>query len=343
MSAHSSATGQNRLVHSFLTLIRQRETSIFIAILLVLFAATFINNKFLFSPDGFRNFLLNPAIFVLLAVGVAVVIITRSVDLSVSSTLGLTAYLTGRLFVDFPGIPVPLVFVIGLVFGGLLGMVNGLLVAYGKVPAMVITLGTMYAYRGINVAWAGSDRINPQDMPKDFTTLGTAQVFSIPVLTIIAVVVLIILAWYMRNTRGGREFYALGSAPEAAHLYGLNVVRRTVTAFVISGALAGLAGVLYTARYGTVDSAAGFGVELTAIGGAVIGGVAISGGVGTLWGAALGATLLLTIRSALPVLGVPDFWQEAVVGVLIIAAIVLDRILAQRQHRKLMSARSDHS
>lgn len=343
-STAPAATRKSGLAGSLITgVLKRRETSILIAVLVVLVAATLVNDQFLFSADGFRNLLLNPAIYILLSVGVAMVIITRSVDLSVSSTLGLTAYLTGRLFIDFPGIPVIAVFLAGIIAGGLLGLINGALVAYARVPAMVITLGTMYAYRGINVAWAGSDRINPQDMPKSFTSLGTAQFLSIPVLTIIALVVVIALAWYMKNTRGGREFYALGSDPEAAQLYGLSTVKRNLIAFVLCGALAGLAGVLYAARYGTVDSAAGYGVELTAIGGAVIGGVAISGGVGTLWGAALGATLLLTIKSALPVLGVQDFWQQAVVGVLIVAAIVLDRVLALRQHRKLITTKGSPS
>ncbi|WGD38576.1 ABC transporter permease [Lysinibacter sp. HNR] len=314
-----------------------------IAILVVVAAATTVNDQFLFSPDGFRNLLLNPSIYILLSVGVAVVIITRSVDLSVSSILGLTAYLTGRLFIDIPGIPIAAVLLAGILGGGFLGLINGALVAYARVPAMVITLGTMYAYRGINVAWAGSNRINPQDMPRDFTSLGTAQILSIPVLTIISIVAVALLAWYMKNTRGGREFYALGSEPEAAELYGLNVIKRNLIAFTLSGALAGLAGVLYAARYGTIDSAAGFGVELTAIGGAVIGGVAISGGVGTLWGAACGAILLLTIRSALPVLGIQDFWQQAVVGILIIGAIVLDRVLALRQHKKLITTKGSFS
>ena len=171
--------------------------------------------------------------------------------------------------------------------------------------------------------------------------MGTAQVLGIPVLTIIAVIVLIIVAWYLRNTRGGREFYAIGSDPDAAHLYGLKVTRRLIAAFVLSGALSGLAGVLYAARYGTVSSAAGTGWELQAIGAAVIGGVAISGGIGSLWGAALGAFLLMTINRALPILGIHDFWQRAVVGALIIGAIVLDRVLAVRQSRRLMAEREE--
>lgn len=318
-----------------------RETGIALALVLVIVAATVSNPNFLFSSDGFRDLLLTPSLLLLVAVGQAVVIITRNVDLSVGSVVGLTAYLTGRLFIDVPGIPSIAVFVAGVLLGAVLGAINGMLVAWAKVPALVITLGTMYIYRGINVIWTGSDRINASDLPRAFRGLGTDQLVGIPVLTIIAAIVLIAAAWYLRNMRSGREFYAIGSDPAAAHLYGLKVTRRIITAFVLSGALSGLAGVLYAARYGTVSSAAGFGWELQAIGAAVIGGVAISGGVGTVWGAAIGAFLLLTINRALPILGIDDFWQRAVVGVLIIGSIVLDRVLALRQHRRLVAQREE--
>jgi rhamnose transport system permease protein len=318
-----------------------REFGILIALLLVIIAATIANPNFLFSADGWRDLLLTPSILVLLAVGQAIVIITRNVDLSVGSVLGLSAYLCGRLFIDLEGIPIIAVFVIVIIFGALLGLVNGALVAFAKVPSLVITLGTLYAYRGINVLWTGGDRINASDLPRDFLALGTGQILFIPILTIIALVVLAIAGWLMKNTRGGREFYAIGSDPAAAELYGLRVTRRLLTAFVLSGALAGLGGVLYAARYGTISSQAGSGWELDAVGAAVIGGVAIFGGSGTVWGAAIGAVLLLTINRALPILGIPDFWQRAVVGALIIGAIVLDRVLAIRQKRKLLEAREE--
>lgn len=320
---------------------RAREFGILAALVLVVIAATVKNPNFLFSADGWRDLLLTPSILMLVAVGQAIVIITRNVDLSVGSVMGLTAYLTGRLFVDMPGIPIVVVVIAAVLLGAFLGLVNGALVAFAKVPAMVITLGTLYAYRGINVLWTGSDRINASDMPKDFLGLGTQQILFIPVLSIIAVIVLALAAWYLRNTRGGREYYAIGSDPSAAELYGLKVTRRVLSAFVLSGALAGLAGVFYAARYGSISSQAGSGWELDAVGAAVIGGIAITGGVGTVWGAAIGAMLLMTINRALPILGIPDFWQRAVVGVLIIGAIVLDRVLAVRQRRQLIEARDE--
>lgn len=323
-----------------------RETGILIALIAIVIVAATINPRFVTSADGWRDLLLTPSLVLLVAVGSAIVIITRSVDLSVGSVVGLTAYLTGRLFIDIPGIHPVLVFVAGVLLGAVLGLINGALVAFARVPALVITLGTMYIYRGINVSWAGSDRINASDLPSGFRALGTGSIgsgpfASIPYLTIIALIVLAAAAWYLRNLRGGRELYAIGSDPAATELYGLPVTRRIIIAFVASGALSGFAGVLYAARYGTVASNAGSGWELEAIGAAVIGGVAIAGGVGTVWGAAIGAFLLLTINRALPIIGIDDFWQQAVVGALILGAIVLDRVLAVRRHRQRIALREE--
>jgi rhamnose transport system permease protein len=321
------------------SVVRSREIAIVGVLLAVIAVATYKSNAFLFSSNGWRDLLLTPSILLLLAVGQTVVIITRNVDLSVGSTLALTAYLTGRLFVDHPGIPIVVVFAAGVLMGSLLGLVNGILVAFGKVPALVITLGTLYIYRGIVLSWAGSDRINASDLPHGFLALGTKQILSIPVLTLIGAVALALVGYYLWTARGGRELYAIGSDPDAAVLYGLKVNRRVLSAFVVSGALAGLAGVVYTARYGTVSSGAGLGIELQAVGAAVIGGVAIFGGSGTVWGAAVGSILLVTINRALPVVGIPDFWQRAVVGGLILGAVCLDRVLSARRARKLVEAR----
>jgi rhamnose transport system permease protein len=329
------------LQRALTTALRSREIAVFIVLAALIALATVKSSSFLIGSDGWRNLLVTPSILLLLAVGQTVVIVTRNVDLSVGSTLGLTAYLTGRLFVDQPGIPIPLVFLIGLAFGGLLGLVNGVLVAFGKVPALVITLGTLYIYRGIFLEWAGSDRINASDLPADFLRLGNQQILTIPVLTLIALVVLAAVGYYLHTARGGRELYAIGSDPDAAKLYGLNVTKRVLWAFILCGALAGLAGVFFAARYGSVSSNAGRNLELEAVAAAVIGGVAIFGGVGTVWGAAIGAFLLVTIDRALPILGIPDFWQRAVVGGLIIGAVVLDRVLSARQERKLIEARAE--
>lgn len=322
-------------------LFRSREFSILLVLLLVIAAATVDTPSFLFSSTSWRDLLLTPSILLLLAVGEAVVIITRNVDLSVGSVLGLAAYMAGTLFVELPGIPIVAVVAICVLAGAGCGLVNGLLVSLGKVPALVITLGTLYIFRGIVLTWAGSDRISAGEMPSSFLALGTGSILGVPILFIVAVAVLACVGYYLHSHRGGRELYAIGSDPDAAVLYGLPVRRRVLAAFMVSGALAGLAGVMFAARYGTVSSDAGMVMELEAVAAVVIGGVAIFGGSGTVWGAALGAVLLVTINRALPILGIPDFWQRAVVGVLIVSAIVLDRVLAARRTRKLAEARDD--
>ncbi|CUR60695.1 Inner membrane ABC transporter permease protein YdeY [metagenome] len=341
MSTLTTTPSTTKTVQGRLTsLLKQRETGILLAFVLFLAVTTAINPKFLFSSDGWRDLTLTPAILVVLAVGQAMVIITRSVDLSVGSTLALTAYLTGRLGLD-TGLPVPVVVLVAILAGLGLGLVNGFLVAFAKVPALVITLGTLYVYRGIMLQWAGSDRINASDIPDSLLSFGSSSFLGVPKLALVSFLVLAVAAYLMRTSRPGRELYAIGSDPDAANLYGLRVKSRILLAFATSGALAGLAGVMYAARYGTISSGAGSGIELEAVGAAVIGGVAIFGGSGTVIGAAIGAYLLTTIDRGLPILGIPDFWQRAVVGLLILGAIVLDKLLAERSHRKLLAERDN--
>lgn len=215
------------------------------------------------------------------------------------------------------------------------GVVNGALIAAARVPALVVTLGTLYVFRGVDYTWATGRQINAADMPPGFLRMGSATLLGVPVLALFAVMVLVAAGYYLRTYRSGRELYAIGSSPPAARLAGIPVGKRVFAAFVVSGALAGLAGVLYAARFGTLDANAGNGFELNVVAAVVVGGVAIFGGSGSVYGAALGAVLLTTISSALPVLGVSPFWQRAAVGALILAAIGLDRALAVRMARSL--------
>ena len=321
--------------------LRSREVAIAAVLVALVVATTLRSSLFVFSHDGWRDLLLSPSLLLLLAVGEMVVVVTRNVDLSVGSTLGLSAYLTGQVFIGHPHIPVVAVFVIGLLFGAALGCVNGLLVTLFKVPALVITLGTMYAYRGALVHWAGSSQVYAYNLPSSFQNLGTQQVVGLPVLTLLGVAVTVLVGYYLWTSRGGRELYAIGSDPDAAELFGLPVRRRVFGSFVLCGALAGLAGVVQAARYSTATSATGQGMELEAVAAVVIGGVAIFGGSGSVYGAAIGAFLLITINAALPILGIPEFWQNAVVGALILGSICLDRFLAQRRTHRLVEARDE--
>jgi rhamnose transport system permease protein len=207
---------------------------------------------------------------------------------------------------------------------------NGVLVTLGKVPALVVTLGTLYIFRGLAFLWTNGTQVNAETLPDAFLNLGTDSILGIPILVIMAVVVLLVVGQWLRDYRAGRELYAIGSNPDGARLAGVRSDRRVLSAFVLAGALAGLGGVLFTARFGTVDATAGVGYELTVIAAAVVGGVAIFGGTGSVYGAALGALLLGTITSSLIVLKVEAFWQQAAIGALLLLAITIDRLLGLR-------------
>lgn len=315
-------------------LLRARELSLVLILLVLVLGTAALNPRFL-ALGNLRDLLLNVSIISLVVVGQTIVLLMKHVDLSVGSVVGLSAFLTGSLFVAVPGLPLPLAMLFGLVLGAVLGSVNGLLVAYGRVPALVATLGTLYVFRGLDYAIVHGGQINAGNLPPSFLSFASGSLLGIPNLVLLVLVVMIGFGLYLKSYRGGREYYAVGSNAEAATLAGINVTRRTLTGFVLSGAIAGLAGVLYLARYGTVDANAGSGLELQVIAAAVVGGVSINGGVGTLFGAGIGALLLGTMGSALVTLRAPAFYQQAIQGALLLIAISIDIVVARRSARKL--------
>ncbi len=308
---------------------RVRELGIVVAFALLVAVTGILEPRFV-ETASLRNLALNAAIFAILAVGQTLVLVTRNVDLSVGSVLGLSAYLAGDLLSTHQGMPLPLVFVLGMALGAACGLLNGVLVTWGQVPALVVTLGTLYVFRGLAFLWTDGQQVNAETLPDPFLNLGTDSILGVPILVIIALVVLVVVGSWLRDYRTGRELYAIGSNPDGARLAGVRSNRRVLLAFVGAGALAGLGGVLFTARFGTVDATAGVGYELTVIAAAVVGGVAIFGGVGSVYGAALGALLLGTITSSLIVLRVDAFWQQAAIGALLLLAIAFDRLVAVR-------------
>ena len=315
-------------------LLKTRELGILLALVLLVLYTTINNSRFL-SGQSIRDNLLNTAILAVMATGQAVVVITRNIDLSVGSVLGISAWAVATMMSEHQGLPMIVAILVGLAVGAVAGLLNGVLVRYGKVPALVVTLGTLYIYRGITYQWAGGSQVNADKLPAHFLNFANDNLLGIPWLVLIALVVVGGATLVMRNYRVGRELYAMGSSPQAAELAGIKVARNLLGAFVLSGALAGLAGVLFAARFGTVDASAGTGYELNVVAAVVVGGVAVFGGSGTVWGAGLGALLLTVISSALAVLDINQFWQQAIVGALIILAICADRLVAVRIARSL--------
>jgi rhamnose transport system permease protein len=299
-------------------------------VFLVFVAVTTAIHPSFLNQQNIQFLLINTVVYALLALGETMVVISRNVDLSIGSVLGLSGYVSASLFGSHPGIPVPVVFLAGLGIGLACGMANGLMVALGRVPSLVVTLATLYIIRGIDILIVGGNEVTAQTLPNSFSNIPRANVLGVPYLAIVVAAVVGIGAYYLRSFRSGRELYAIGSNPEAARLAGIPTVRRIFTAFAVSGGIAGLAGVLWAAQYQTVDSTAGTGYELTVISAVVVGGVAIFGGSGSAVGAAVGALLLSSITSALNVLGISQLWLEAISGFLLLLAITLDRVISLR-------------
>jgi rhamnose transport system permease protein len=313
-------------------LLKAREFPVALALVVVIFGTTLANPAFL-SDQGRKDLLLAVAITGLMAVGQTFVLVMRHVDLSVGSTLGLSAYLAGSYAADHRGRGLVAALLIGLLVGAGVGIVNGLLVAALKLPALVVTLGTLYVVQGVQAVIAGGRRINSDQLPSSVVRFGLDTFLGIPHLMWVCLVAVAAGSWFLRTSRPGRDLYAVGSNPPAAALVGIPVLRRTVTAFLLSGICAGLAGVLFLARFGGVDSNAGIGYELPVVAACVVGGVTIFGGAGTVVGALFGALLLRSLGGSLSALSVPEFWQQAVNGVLLLVAITADRVITARRER----------
>ncbi|HTW07493.1 MAG TPA: ABC transporter permease [Acidimicrobiales bacterium] len=319
-----ASAGSRRLVD---VIFRVREVGILAGLALLVVITTAIRARFL-NEQNIDFILSDTNIFALLGVGEAMVVISRNVDLSVGSVVGLSAYLSGHLFSQVQGIPVPVVFLAGLAIGLACGAFNGAVVALARVPSLVVTLATLYIIRGLDVVIVGGNQVVASTLPNSFHDISTTSFFGVPVLSVVVAAGVAVAAYYMRCYRSGRELYAIGSNPEAARLAGIPIGKRVFGAFVASGAIAGLAGVLWASTYQTVDSTAGTSYELQVVAGVVVGGVAIFGGSGTVAGAALGALLLQSILTALNVLSISSYWDPAIYGLLLLVAIAVDRGIA---------------
>jgi rhamnose transport system permease protein len=317
---------------------RVREAGILLALALLVIVVAVQEPRFL-RPSNIEEILLSVSILAVVAFGQTMVVLTRNVDLSVGSIVGISAFVCADTIKGSPDTPVILIVLLGILIGAGFGVVNGLLVAVGKVPAIVATLGTLYIFRGIDFTIAEGEQVNAADVPDAYLNIATGEVLGIPALILIAAVIVLAGNYYLRRAPSGRELYAIGSNPDAARLAGLPSGKLVFGAFVACGALCGLAGVLWGARFATVDARAASGFELAVVAAVVVGGVNIFGGSGTAIGAALGAILLGTIENALSILRLDPFWLQAIQGAVIIAAVTIDALITRRLQRALMKAR----
>lgn len=334
-TAQKTAGAGNSSQRIAYTLSRFREVGILAFLALMVLVASAVEPRFL-TFGNWENILLDISLLAIVAAGETMVIISRNIDISVGSVLGLCAILVGLFFKFNPGVPILVGFAMGIGLGALLGALNGTLITQFKVPPLIATLGGLSVYRGFVFLSSGGRQVDPNDIPPDLIAMAQTSPIRIPWLVIIAVLVAVAVALFLRYARLGRDVYAVGSNPMAARLRGIEVNRVVFVVYVLTGMLAGLAGVLYAARYGTVNPAdAGVGFELTVIAATVIGGTNILGGSGTIFGSVLGSLLLGVLGNALAVTNVSGFYQRFAQGLVILLAVVVDATIHnQLQSRK---------
>lgn len=304
-------------------LLRQREIWL-AAVIALLVAAIALRFPAFATPARLLGVFNDYSILIILALGQMVVILTRSIDLSMASNLAFTGMAVAMTNAAFPGVPVALLVVMAMLIGAALGAFNGVLVWKLGIPAIVVTLGTLTIYRGATFVLSGGAWVNADAMSPGFIALQRASLLGLPVLSWFAIAAVAIFWVMMTRTPLGRSLYAAGVNPTASVYAGIDVGRVQFLAFVISGTVAGLCGYLWVSRYVIASTEVANGYELQIIAACVIGGVSIAGGVGTVGGAVLGALFLGVIGSALPVVGVSPFWQLAISGAAILVAVVLN-------------------
>jgi rhamnose transport system permease protein len=312
-----------------------REFSlVVILVLILLFFSSQIEN--FFGARTFNRIALSVVVVTVVAVGQTLVVLTRNIDLSVGSIVGFTAYFTGQQLGDHPELAPLAAVLIAVGVGALMGLLNGALVAYGRVPSIVVTLGTLAIYRGILVEYSGAQTVTVASLPDWIVGLQPQNLFTIgdldvKALVVLALAVVIVFQFVITNLQFGRRLYAIGSNPEGARIAGLPT-RRTITlAYVLCGALAGLGGFLFLARNGNITVTAAIGLELQVVAAVVVGGVNIFGGSGTMIGALLGAFLIGTLELGLiRMAAISEFWKDALLGLFVLLAISSDALILNR-------------
>lgn len=285
--------------------------------------------------ENISDLLTETSVLFMMALAQMTVILTRGIDLSVAANLALSGFVAALVSQYYPDVPLVLMILAGMATGLLLGLINGALIAFLGIPPIVVTLGTLAVYRGMIIILAGGDQVNASEMSAAFQGFPKAALLGLTSPVWIAIVVSIIFYLFLSFTRAGRNLYAVGGNPVAARYCGISQSRQELLAYAITGVVSGLCGYLWVSRYGVAYSEIANGYELTVIAACVIGGVSIGGGIGSVAGTLLGALFLGIVMTALPVLQISPFWQMAISGAVILAAVIINA-RAERRPDKLI-------
>jgi rhamnose transport system permease protein len=319
--------------------LRIREAGV-LAFLVILGVAFSLLTDTFSTVQNLTTVATSAAILSIAACAQGIVLLTRNLDVSVGSIMGFAAYLTADFAANHPTVTPLAIVLLPLAIGAALGLANGLLVAYGKVPALIATLGTMSLYRGFTYIYAHGQEVTSSRLPRWMLTSVDARFHGVPLLVVVAALIVAAVAVFLQYFPLGRRIYAVGSNPLASFFFGLRAERVVLLAYVLAGLLSGAAGLLYAARVGTVTVVLASGWELSSLASAVIGGISVSGGSGTVAGAAFGAVVLATIDNGLVLLAVSEFWRMFIQGVAIVAAMAVDVLIAASIAKAVTARRS---
>lgn len=295
-----------------------------LALIVLMVVITIINPNFL-TTNNLLNLLLQVTANGFIAFGMTFVILTSGIDLSVGSILALSSAITAGLIAN--GMPVPLAIVVALLLGGVLGMINGLLISFGKLAPFIVTLATMTIFRGATLVYTNGNPIT-QGMSNSylFKFLGQGYILGIPFPVILMFAVFIILYIVLHKTSFGKSVYALGGNEKAAYISGIKLNKVKILIYTISGVMASISGLIITSRLSSAQPTAGASYEMDAIAAVVLGGTSLMGGKGRLIGTLIGALIIGVLNNGLNIIGVSAFWQQVVKGVVILIAVMLDRL-----------------
>jgi len=302
----------------------KREISALVAYIVLLLAVAIVAPSF-FGAGNLRDLLINNAPILLIAIGMTLVILVGEIDISVGSQFAICSIAAGYLAKT--GMPMPALFVCLLMIGAVMGAINGLLVGWLRLPSIIVTLAMLVAWRDL-LRWT-TEGAWVQNLPDNFQWFGLGQTAGEILIVAITLSIFAVFAWILKNVNVGRAVYAVGSDSEAARLAGIRPPNVVFGVFTLMGALVGIAALLNAVRFTAIPGNAGIGFELKAVAAVVVGGAAITGGRGTLIGTLIGVALLGTIGTALTFLGINPFWEKAIQGAIILAALVSDVLLAR--------------
>ncbi len=325
--AHKKAT--TKKTGFWMNLLRVREAGISLIILILVVLVSLRAPAFL-TADNFMDILMNISILVIVSLAQTMVLITHGIDLSVSSIIGLVAMMVAFILKQYPGTPIFSAVLLGMALGTVLGSFNGLVITFGNVPPIIATLGSQSIFRGLVFYYSQGTWINSFELPANFKLLSKGTPLGLPNLVIFAVVIAVLVYFFLKYTRTGRDIYAVGSNPDAAQFAGIRTHRVKLLVYMLSGLLSGFAAVLWASRFESAQTNTALGFELQTVTASVIGGVSTSGGAGTVPGVLLGALLLGIIQNSLTLVRISAFWQMAAQGLLILIAVISDKYILER-------------